>query len=160
MGYDMYFVNRLDGDEDYFRLNMWGMGLFTDFMTERSMVFDAGKHPEWPDIDAYGVTWDDVERLEYPEYHEGEPLSDETAEKARRYLAERDRLLAWHGPEVPGIPVHKFGSNDGWIVTPAECEAAVRIGREHPAPEGHEKRWAEWLGYMDRARRHGGFEVH
>lgn len=157
MGYDMYFRGRnySDGPGVYFRLNIFGMARFCGYMAERGMIFDAGEHPPFPDGD-----YDLVDRLRYPEYHEDEPpLTPEQERAAKELEAANDAVLSWHGPDVPGIPAHKFGSNDGWIVTPAECEAAVRIGRGQPAPDGHEDYWGQWLDYMDRASRAGGFEV-
>ena len=163
MGYDMYFRGKSygDGDEFYFRLNIFGMSRYRSYMTERGMVFDAPEHPPFPEVEAYAVTHDDVERVECPEYFQDDaPPGAETTEKVRRYLAALDDVLAWHGPEIPGIPVHKFGSNDGWIVLPAECAAAVSAARQYPPPEGAGDYWDEWIDYLDRASRADGFEVH
>ena len=133
MGYDMHFHDQDNFDEPgYFCLNVSGMAWCYGEMTARKMIFDAGQHPPLP-----GWTGDE--------------------ESYRKLSAP---VLAWHGPEIPGIPEHKFGTNDGWLVTPAECEAAVRIGRQRSPPAQHADIWADWLDYMDRARTHGGFEVH
>jgi hypothetical protein len=162
-------------EHSYFRLNMRGMGSWVDLMAELGMVFNAGRHPAWPEIESFGITYDDLERVESPEYFKDEPpLDEEMAEKARRYIAERDALLAWHGPEIPGIPEHKFGSNDGWIVTPPECQAALAIymakleevgqdviGNLIENRVGERKgKWAQWLAYLNGAVSHDGFEVH
>lgn len=165
-----------EAEQSYFRLNIFGMGRWRNLMYELGMIFDAAEQPEWPDIESFGVTWDDVERVEYADddfYKDKPPVGAETQEKAKRYIAERDRLLAWHGQEVPGIPAHKFGSNDGWIVLPAECKAALaiymakleEIGRDSmdnlidntTRNRGH---WAKWLLYLQGAIAHDGFEVH
>ncbi len=154
MGYDMHFVQR--GEDDYFRLNIWSMRRFIDYMAERSMIFNAGEPPQdWPQGD-----YELYKRWKYPEDFKGAPaLTDEQRRKAEAYDRARREHLSWHGPEIPGIPVHKLCSNDGWIVIPAECEAAVKIGRERPAPVGDEDYWLQWLDYLDRARSRGGFEV-
>jgi len=156
MGYDMYFRGKrfTDGDEVCFRLNIFGMARFADYMAERGMIFEAGQHPPFPE-----GGWDAHYRLRWPEDYKDEPttLSDE---QIKALAAQVDEVLAWHGPEVPGIPAHKFGSNDGWIVTPAECEAAWRLGKDQPAPPDHEEYWAKWLDYLHRAASNGGFEVH
>jgi hypothetical protein len=165
-----------DAENSYFRLNITGMGIWRGLMGELGMIFDAGELPEWPKIEAYGVTWDDVERVEDPGFCADKPaLDEETAERAGRYIAERDELLAWHGPEVPGIPVHKFGSNDGWVVLPAECQAALAIYMAKLEEVGQDSmgnlienmagpwargRWAQWLAYLNGAVTHDGFEVH
>ncbi len=159
MGYDMRFADGTAGDEGYFRLNIWGMGRYCEYMTERGMVFEAGQHPAWPEGNN-----DLLDRLKYPEFYPDEPpLTADEMQRAKEYRAANDAVLAWHGPEVPGIPMHKFSTNDGWLVLPAECEAAWRIGKDKPAPEGDEEKqeyWGKWLDYLHRAASHGGFEVH
>lgn len=161
MGYDMYFKGKhyTDGEEIYFRLNIHGMGWCVDEMAARGMVFDAGQPPAYPMPDSFGLAWELVEAVEYPEDCPDAKLTDEQREAVGKYLAERDAVLAWHGPEVPGIPVHKFGTNDGWLVLPAECEAAVRLGRQSSPPAEYPDIWAKWLDYLERASRAGGFEV-
>ena len=157
MGYDMYFRGKTyaDGDESYFRLSIFSMSRYCQHMAERGMIFDAGPYPPFPD----GGDWDKIDQFRYPEfYQDSAPLTEEEIQAAKEHLAATDEVLSWHGPEIPGIPGHKFGSNDGWIVTPAECEAAYRIGKDKPAPDGEEK-WAQWLDYLHRAAAHGGFEV-
>jgi hypothetical protein len=185
MGYDMFWRKKDASEEtaqvtagaSYFRLNIFGMGVWCEVMYDLGMVFEAGEHPEWPEIKSYGITWDDVARAEDPESFTGEPpLDAETTEKAHRYLAARHEVLTWHGPEIPGIPGipgHKFGSNDGWIVLPAECDAALRIyaaklneiGADamHNFIDnkiGNRGRWGQWLAYLNGAISHDGFEVH
>ena len=160
----------------YFRLNIHGMGLWCDIMAELGMTFSAPDHPEWPEVESYGITDDDVDRVKYPEeYGDAEPLDEETREKVLRYIAAQDDVLSWHGPEVPGIPEHKFSSNDGWVVLPAECAAALDIYRRKLDEIGEDAmhnfldnrtgsrgrgRWAQWLAYLNGAITHDGFEVH
>ena len=162
MGYDMYFRGKHfdDGDEVYFRLNISGMSRFCDYMADRGMIFDAGQHSPFPKPENFGLTWEQIEAYQYPEYADGITLTEDQRQAAAKYQAEKDAVLSWHGPEIPGIPSHKFGANDGWIVTPAECQAAVAIGRKHSPPAEDDDYWAKWLDYMDRASRVGGFEVH
>jgi hypothetical protein len=158
MGFDMYFRGKHyhDGPDVCFRFNVFSMAWFCDYMEQRGMIFDAGKPPPSPDGD-----WHLMERWQYPEsYGDEPPLTADQESAAKELRAATDAVLSWHGPEIPGIPMHKFWTNDGWIVTPAECEAAVRIGRQHPAPADHEEYWNQWLDYIDRASRAGGFEVH
>jgi hypothetical protein len=128
---------------------------FCEYMAERGMIFEAGPHPEFPKLD----DWDAYEIWRYPEYAEGATVSTEQARAFEAYQRELDAVLSWHGPEVPGIPAHKFGTNDGWIVTPAECEAAVRLAAEHEPPATDADYWAKWINYLDRASKEGGFEV-
>ena len=158
----------------YFRLNIWGMGRAHDLMAELGMTFADDPHPPWPEPEAYGTTHDLVEAVKYPEYDSGVTLTEEQREAAGKYLAEHDRILSWHGrTDTPGIPDHKFSSNDGWIVLPAECEAALRIYTAQLKELGEDAmrnlidnrfgnrgRWGQWLAYMQGAITHDGFEVH
>lgn len=168
------YVAMLDAEASYFRLNMFSMGRFCDAMVTLGMVFEDAPRPEWPKPESWGVTYELIERVESPEYFSDEPpLDAETEERARRWITERDRVLMWHGKEIPGIPLHKFGSNDGWIVLPAEAEAALRIymaklkeiGQDAmnnliDNEIGNRGRWAQWLAWLNGAVSHDGFEVH
>jgi hypothetical protein len=168
------YVAILTAEQSYFRLNMWGMGRFAGLMAELGMTFADDPHPPWPDIDAYGLTYEQLEVIEYPDYPSDVVLVAEQEERARKFLADRARVLAWHGrTDTPGIPDGKFGSNDGWIVLPAECEAALRIymAKLEEAGEeavhnlidnrtGNRGKWAQWLCYLQGAMTHDGFEVH
>ena len=51
----------------------------------------------------------------------------EAADRYRAYRVAVDAVLRYHGPEVPGIPIHKLADNSGWIVTRGECRSAMRI---------------------------------
>lgn len=158
----------------YFRLNVWGMGRACDLMAELGMTFADDPHPPWPRAENFGVTDDQAEAVRYPEYGGDVPLTDADRQAVGRYLAEHDRVLAWHGrTDTPGIPDHKFGSNDGWIVLPAECEAALRIYAAQLEELGQDAmhnlidnrfgsrgHWGQWLAYMNGAITHDGFEVH
>lgn len=159
----------------YFRLNITGMGLWYTAMRELGMVFDGPDHPPFPDVEEYGVNHDDVERVEHPEHFtDAPPVDEETREKALRYIAAVDEVLTWHGAEIPGIPAHKFSSNDGWIVLPAECDAALRIYTAKLNEVGQDSmhnlidnligpgargRWGQWLAYLNGAITHDGFTV-
>lgn len=77
--------------------------------------------------------------------------------------------LAWHGPEIPGIPRHKIArGNDGWHVLPVEITAALRIHDQHEkdwpltvaALHGvHPDHWTGWLDFLRGAAHHGGFRT-
>jgi hypothetical protein len=163
-----------EAEQSYFRLNIFGMSAWADLMYELGMIFDDGEHPAWPKAEDFGITDEDVEAVEYPEFFTTPPaLTDAQRTAAQKYLTELDRILAWHGKETPGIPAHKFGSNDGWIVLPAECQAALaiyvakleEIGQDAMRnlvenKIGRPGRWAQWLAYLNGAITHDGFEVH
>lgn len=161
-----------DANVSYFRLNIWGMQKWREIMWELGMVIDAGQYPEWPSPEDFGITYEVVEGVEYPDT-DGPPLSEIDQEKAKNYLSARDNVLAWHGDtSMRGIPIHKFGSNDGWIVTPEECGSALWIYAERLRDLGEETvynlldnmgvnrgYWGQWLAYLRGAADHGGFQV-
>lgn len=156
MGYDMNYRDGKStdlGEEGYFRLNMSGMYWARQEMQERKMIFWADE-PSWPE---YPGEW--IRKLKYPGEYPDVVLTPEQEREGKAYIAACEATREWHGPEVPGIPGHKLCSNDGWVVLPAECEAAVRLARESGPPEQYADVWERWIAFMERSRRHGGFEV-
>lgn len=163
-----------EAEKSYFRLNIGGMGRYMRLMDRLGMVFEDDPHPPFPEPEDFGTTWDDVYAAESPEEYPGHECTDGRLVAALKVKEASDAVLAFHGKaDTPGIPEHKFSSNDGWIVLPVEAEAAVRIWREFVAAEGEEKAlavvrehvgdtgyWLEWIAYLAGAVRHNGFEVH
>lgn len=191
MGYDMYVINqpqrileirerlygageRADGAErralleeqwkledetnSYFRLNIWGMGEYREVMERIGMLEWEESEPPFPDPAHYEIPM--MKTVDgYENYDEDSP------EYAAYRVALRVKLS--HGT-VGVIPGHKLCSNDGWIVTPEECEAALETYREYLA-EGHSieallsdgniKSWQEWIKFLETAATAGGFEV-
>lgn len=143
----------MDGsDPGYFRLNIWGMGRCYEYMAKRGMVYDAASPGPWP---------------AYPEL--GPDATDEEEEAAEAKYEELSRpLKAAHPDGGDTIPGFKFGSNDGWIVTPAECAAALAANAGYTPPtylddDGTEKPvtwWDEWLRFLQRGADNEGFTVH
>lgn len=128
MGYDMYVVdsegNTMNGDAFYFRRNAGSMGATRNALEEVGMGywsagFEQAAFPKGPSSDEPGH-WDD----------DWEPVSDEA--KAYRVAVE-NHLKATYD-ERPGIPLHKFTSNDGWWVTKVECEWALKLWEKAGRP--------------------------
>jgi hypothetical protein len=151
-------------DTSYFRLNGWGMSRYREIMTQLGMVADGYSLPPWPH-EPDGITWEDIKAAEAPADGSDLPVKPE----ALAYVKQLDAHLAWH-PEPPfGIALHKFGSNDGWLVTPEEIAAALESYRTHSGDEvkviitsagGELDHWLKWISYLERAQRRGGFRVH
>lgn len=101
MGYDMSTV---EGNR-FFRLNVFGMGQYKEAMHALGMLhWSTGPgYNEWPDLG-------------------GNPTEQQWRKHAEACLP----VLRDHRGGPPGIPSHKLSSNDGWIVTPEECTAAVQ----------------------------------
>lgn len=194
MGYDMYWHKAPERAEDvgifddpaYFRLNIWGMGRVRRAMAELGMVYvAAGDEDEFPNLASYGLTQAEYEAIEY----HAESWADEELKAAYAKVTEGQKAaheqyekavethLSAHPRGGSGIPVHKLGSNDGWIVTPEEISQALTVyypWREKHGKEHEElvlqfleatdpdwlKVWNDWIEWMDKARQYEGFRVH
>ena len=150
----------------YFRLNIWGMGVYVRAMAGLGMLCesDPGPWPEKPD----GLDWDLIAKVE-----EGDlpldPADPGLVGAASRYhLAVEEHLVT--GSDSFGIPVHKlYTSNDGWLVTPGELIEALSAwdGKsEYERDQALEEAgindrdyWARWIEFMRAAIDHGGFRV-
>jgi hypothetical protein len=152
-----------DTEVNYFRLNIWGMGRYRVAMHALGMVVE-NQHPPFPQLPD-GITWDDVEVVEYPEEHEGETPKPE----AVAHHQAMEAVLAWHSDEPKGIEVHKFGTNDNWNVTPEEIAAALDAYHDKTPEQvaavlaecGITERdyWDRWIAWLTRAQGMGGFRV-
>lgn len=147
-------------DASYFRLNVWGMSRYREFMEQLGMVYSESALPPWPDVPD-GLSYEDVEAAEAPADGSNLPVRPE----AMAYVKQRDAYVAWHSEPAFGIALHKFGSNDGWLVTPEEIAAALESYRTHAGDEvkvivnDSLDYWLKWIAYLERAQRRGGFHV-
>jgi hypothetical protein len=102
MGYDMTMVEDRDGDEGYFRANIWGMQVLRGAMKAAGVLDVEHDSPEWPKV---------------KEQQEGETENDYYARHDRECLPIRQ----FRSEDKTLVPIGKFCSNDGWIVVPEEC---------------------------------------
>lgn len=176
MGYDMSFVTKpTDGSDDYFRLNIWGMGRYQAAMHELGMIYGGDHRADWPEYDVFPNDKASQEAFEQAiddlRYGDGTTaVTGEPLDKARDYVTKARAALAFHPDGGDVIPAHKFGTNDGWIVTPDEIKAALaayqsRDGRDaviaqHVGDGERRTYWDQWIDYLERAVNHHGFEVH
>jgi hypothetical protein len=151
---DRYYKLLDETNVGYFRLNIWGMGIARQIMQERGMIHYEGDHPDWPLVEDFGFSSEN-------EYYE----ASEDDDRKMSYDA-ANRQVKVFSPEVPGIPAWKFGSNDGWVVTPIDIGGAMVRLRESglsevmPTYDGHTVDWwPDWIEWMNLAAAHGGFEV-
>ena len=107
-------VSQLE-DPTYFRLNIWNMEKYCELMELLGMLNESPS-PEFPEHDLY-----DIPSITSPDGYEED---DENSAAFKAYMADLARVTNFLSPE-PGIPVVKFCSNDGWLVTPSECESAL-----------------------------------
>ena len=91
-----------DEDADYFRANIWGMGLLRSAMQDAKVLDFDYENPQWPKLEREENETDDQYQERY----------DEAAEP----------IISFRSTNPDLVPVGKFGSNDGWHVVPEECE--------------------------------------
>ena len=170
-------------ERSYFRLNIWGMGMVRRAMLDLGMVYETSySYTDWPDHPEDGTgagiaseaMYDGSDPREYAaKYCNGTEVTDADIARATAYHDQRTALLKDHPAGAETIPVHKFGSNDGWIVTPRECLNALAVW--HATPESAridalenaeitgpdwDRIWKRWLAFLELAAHCDGFEVH
>jgi hypothetical protein len=127
-------------------------------MTREAMhalgMLDTGDFPyTWPNDADYGVTpamWDDWT---------GEPNED-TPKELNAFLDAQKAVTDRQREKPEGIPVHKLGSNDDWLVTPDEIASALeRYALSGEKLPGGLSWWPDWIKYLRYAQDHGGFRV-
>jgi hypothetical protein len=113
--------------------------------------------PPFPQPHSYGATSEEYDGWRDASGH-GE--STQPSPELAIYLDVVDQhLQANYDAQV--IPRHKLWTNDGWLITPDELDAALPQApataldrRQRPIPW-----WQQWLTYLDVARGHGGIRV-
>lgn len=164
MGYDLFSqqVNKATGEAEYYRFNIWSMARVREVLCVLGVLDEEFPFPEWPESPG-------EEHFD----EDGNPLTDE----AEDYLRELDDLRAMHAGNGK-VPYYKFCSNDGWIVTPEECEALSKAilsaGKEkiksilerYVEPDARDSldEFAEYIvgfgKYCERCASLGGFAVY
>lgn len=151
----MYVVDekgeRVDGEDTYLRRNIFGMGTQLDMLAKYDMVYDSVGYPkvDWPD---------------YPGHEHFNGDGDPVTEAGRVYdMAIAAHLKATYD-ERPGLPAHKFSTNDGWWVTPAECLSAIQLwvkaGRPVVDDFGRgDGPYNDVIPFLQKGAENGGFRV-
>lgn len=157
-------------DVTYFRLNIWGMREASDVLSPLGMIHHYGNHPPFPqlpDIDGFDGCGMEVDGA----YIELDEAPEKFPPAAHEYQRAHEDVLRF-SPEVPGIPGWKFGSNDGWLVTPIDIQGAIaqlvnaaKAACVEPAAmlastAGDRTYVVEFVEWMVRAIPRGGFRVH
>lgn len=154
MGYDMYMVESKNEDSSYFRANIWGMGILRSAMKEAQVLDLEYEDPGWPEIKRLANESDET-------YYD---RVDDAHDPIRGFRSASEKL----------VPVGKFCSNDGWVVTPEECEI-IANGLDTVKGFTHRGYMSdpiiieagsenlvfvkEFADYCRRAAKHGGFKV-
>jgi hypothetical protein len=155
MGYDMYVKDPPPSpdeadeeaiarwnDDNYFRLNIWGMSEMRRLMTD-ALDWEM-KPPEWPDT----------------RFLEG--TEEEQDERAKALLAPVRAITSPTG----NVPLFKFSSNDGWLITPNECRRIADVltnELKHWNMLGSNQSWKDvvkdFINFNTYAAAHGGYEI-
>jgi hypothetical protein len=141
-----------------FRFNIEEMGLVRG-MLRAVLDWDCTLPPPpvvAPTVTASWNAWADGPR------QEGVPEPPDVTEARRAW----DAVLATPSPVPNRVPAYKFQSNEGWIVTPAECLLLARWLRNllragHvPAPLAYDvDLLVAFYNFNVRAAEHGGYTV-
>ncbi|GGO58779.1 hypothetical protein [Streptomyces lasiicapitis] len=147
----------------YFRLNIWGMGTARQIMGALDMLTDV-PFPDWPTLEAYGLTDHPDEPDYYTEGPERDAAQARLTDQERAYL-DAVRAVRDRDAETPGIPAYKLTSNDGWLVTEREVKAALDVWEKADLKDQNETQaefpwWGEWLDFLKYNAERGGFRVH
>lgn len=144
--YEEFCEAEIDSGQ-YFRLNIFGMSKYSDAMFGIGMAHAESSNEVWPQA---------PDDLDWDVYYENPSSYPEYRTKLEDFLSA--------SADAPGIDLRKFGSNDGWIVTPDECREAVAIWDEIgslPFQSAEENAyWMKWIGFLRHCGEHGGFTVH
>lgn len=165
-----------DTDTNYFRLNIWGMGTMREHLHELGMLaIHYADHPPFPDAADFGLDDETLDELGVWDLDRAERTTH-ADERVRKFFTANLETITWSPPDEPGIPVHKFGSNDGWVVTPRDCKGALaaleKAKQERPdvvekirnawRPEGEPTApsyFDAFVEFIRQAERTSGFEV-
>jgi len=114
--------------------------------------------PPFPQPSSYGTSGDEYDAW-LDGVDRGQPV--QPSPELTYYLDALDAHLAANY-DAQVIPRHKLWTNDGWLITPDELDAALPQApataldrRQRPIPW-----WRQWLDYLDSGRSHGGVRVH
>ena len=137
MGYDMFRVGvdhaQAFDTGDYFRLNVWGMGAVREELLAAGVI-KVVRCPDFPSHTDFA--------------------------NVEEYEAAIDAVRIASPGDGPGIPVHKFCSNDGWVVTPLEVSSGIIYATQREPlwrDKLTEDRWREFVTWMEGST--AGFEV-
>lgn len=162
---------RYVAEKSYFRLNIWGMGRYRGAMHALGMIYPSNEEPGWPEVSPRITEVSGY--IEDPGFYETQddfqaPTDDELA-AAKKYIADVKAKLSAHPSGGDTIPAHKFGSNDGWIITPDELKAALKAyesnNEKHKAAAlAHAgitdtAYWEQWITYLMNGMVYDGIEV-
>ncbi|MFB6812882.1 hypothetical protein [Streptomyces sp. NPDC056387] len=141
----------------YYRFNVWGMGTARELMGAFGML-SFQDEPAWPDATEY------VEARAALEKAPADESAREAAEAARAHLSAATEAVRVADPGGAGISHYKLCSNDAWLVSPREIEAALKAYACAASEDREEAvrdfaQWDSWIRFLADAQARGGFRV-
>ncbi|MGW8782402.1 hypothetical protein ACWGNM_30670 [Streptomyces sp. NPDC055796] len=149
---------RLDAaTRSYYRFNIWGMGTARELMGAFGML-SFQDEPAWPDDAEYTDARAVLEKA--PEDEDAR----QAAEAARARLSAAMEAVRVADPGGAGISHYKLCSNDAWLVSPREIEAALKAYACTAAEDREEAvrdfpQWDSWIRFLTEAQARGGLRV-
>jgi len=155
---DPEYVPQVEGAPEYFRVSTAGMNLVAQAMLDAGVIDENCPDPAFDELwpfegltpERHGeiVVHSSGARMMSP----GGPVSFDPPTQQERDAAKRldeamDRLLCTCSPIEGRVPLFKFCSSDGWIVTPEECKAIhAGLSRSTEKGKGLRALWTMWKG--------------
>ncbi|MFE5771397.1 hypothetical protein ACFQ7O_23890 [Streptomyces sp. NPDC056485] len=141
----------------YYRFGVWGMGTARELMGAFGML-SFQDEPAWPDAAEYTEARAALEKA--PESENAR----QAAEVARARLSAAMEAVRVADPGGAGISHYKLCSNDAWLLSPREIEAAL-TAYACAASEDREEavrdfaQWDSWIRFLTEAQARGGLRV-
>ncbi|MFI6007070.1 hypothetical protein ACIA98_43305 [Streptomyces sp. NPDC051366] len=141
----------------YYRFSVWDMGTARDLMGAFGMLTFEDE-PAWPDAADYTEARAALEKA--PEDEDAR----QAVEAAHARVSAAMEAVCIADPAGAGIAHYKLCSNDAWLVSPREIEAALKAYAS-AAPEDRQEAgrdfglWDSWIRFLTQAQARGGFRV-
>ncbi|WP_369776265.1 hypothetical protein [Streptomyces sp. R33] len=141
----------------YYRFNVWDMGTARELMGAFGMLTFEDE-PTWPDVAEY------TEARAALEKEPDDEAVRQAEEAARARVSAAVEAVRTTDRGGPGIAHYKLCSNDAWLVSPREIEAALRAYAGAVSEDREEAGrdfgpWESWIQFLTQAQTRGGFRV-
>ncbi|WP_406511026.1 hypothetical protein OG851_00015 [Streptomyces sp. NBC_00161] len=141
----------------YYRFSVWDMGTARELMGAFGMLTFEDE-PAWPEVAEYTEARAALEKAPDDE------AVRKAAEAVRARLSAATEAVRVADPGGAGISHYKLCSNDAWLVSPREIEAALKAYACAASEDLEEAardfaQWDSWVRFLTEAQARGGFRV-
>ena len=180
MGFDLNMLvePKFQDAPGHYRTGGAGIDMLAELMDAAGVLDGDSRppppHPDWPEPGNRQDRANDIIQHLEGGTPPAVPATAEELEQCRQFKAVFDAMVQSRSP-VPGkVPGYKFGSNEGWLVTPEECSliaaALERLLADLPDDLAEQIGWEDsvdaliewiedWMDYNRVAAAHGGYTV-